>query len=30
MWWAKKVHGEDHPTVTFLKSVGALSLGPEL
>ena len=30
MWWAKKVHGSDHPTVTFLESVGALSLGPEL
>ena len=30
LYWATKVHGEDHPTVSYLQSVGALSLGPEL
>ena len=30
LWWAKKVHDEDHPVVSYLESVGALSLGPEL
>lgn len=30
LWWAKRVHGDSHPVVDFLESVGALSLGPEL
>jgi prolyl 4-hydroxylase len=30
LWWAKRVNGDDHPTVTFLESIGGLSLGPEL
>jgi hypothetical protein len=30
LWWAQKVHGDDHPTASFLESIGALSIGPEL
>lgn len=30
LWWAKKTHGEDHPVIEFLESVGALDAGPEL
>jgi len=30
LWLAESLHGEDHPVVTFLKKVGALSIGPEL
>lgn len=30
LWWAKNIHGDDHPAVSFLERVGALSIGPEL
>ncbi len=30
LWWAEKNHGKDHPVVRFMKSLGALKLGPDL
>jgi len=30
LWWAEEKHGEDHPIVRFMKSLGAIKLGPEL
>eukprot|EP00978_Attheya_sp_CCMP212_P000967 scaffold2027_cov52-Attheya_sp.AAC.2 len=30
LWTAIEEHGEDHPVVDFLQSVGALSIGPDL
>jgi ankyrin repeat protein len=30
LWWAKEKHGQDHPVVAFLESVGALDIGPDL
>mmetsp|Transcript_15567 Transcript_15567/g.21269 ORF Transcript_15567/g.21269 Transcript_15567/m.21269 type:complete len:527 (-) Transcript_15567:272-1852(-) len=30
LWLAENEHGGDHPIVSFLKGIGALSLGPEL
>lgn len=30
LWWAKHEHGEDHPVIEFLESMGALESGPEL
>jgi hypothetical protein len=30
LWWAKQAHGEEHPVIEFLESLGALEAGPEL
>jgi len=30
LWWAEKMHGDMHPTVNYLKALGAVSLGSEL
>ena len=30
LWWAKHEHGEDHPIIEFLESLGAVDSGPEL
>jgi len=30
LWWARKEHGDDHPVIEFLESIGALDYGPEL
>jgi prolyl 4-hydroxylase len=30
LWWAKQTHGDDHPVIEFLESLGALEAGPEL
>lgn len=30
LWWAKKQYGKDHEIVSFLESLGAQDLGPEL
>lgn len=30
LWWAEKSHGKDHPIIRFMKSLGAIKLGPEL
>jgi len=30
LWWAKHQHGQDHPVIEFLESIGALESGPEL
>ena len=30
LWYAIKKHGNDHAVVNFLKTVGALNIGPEL
>jgi prolyl 4-hydroxylase len=30
LWWAKQMHGEDHPVVQLLEELGALMMGPEL
>jgi prolyl 4-hydroxylase len=30
LWWAKQQHTPDHPIVTFLESLGAVEIGPEL
>lgn len=30
MWWAEKNLGKDHPVVSYLESVGAEIIGPEL
>jgi prolyl 4-hydroxylase len=30
LWWAKKSHPANHPVVTFLESIGASMIGPEL
>lgn len=30
LWWAQKQHGDSHAVVEFLRSIGALSIGPEL
>jgi len=30
LWWAKQIHGDDHPVIEFLESIGALEAGPEL
>mmetsp|Transcript_25985 Transcript_25985/g.53611 ORF Transcript_25985/g.53611 Transcript_25985/m.53611 type:complete len:502 (-) Transcript_25985:168-1673(-) len=29
LWWAKKIHGDDHPVVKYLKEKGAKNLKPE-
>mmetsp|Transcript_20580 Transcript_20580/g.23857 ORF Transcript_20580/g.23857 Transcript_20580/m.23857 type:complete len:473 (-) Transcript_20580:131-1549(-) len=30
LWWAEKIHGEEHSLVKLLRDLGALSLGSEL
>ena len=30
LWLAENLHGDDHPVVKFLKSIGAANIGPEL
>jgi prolyl 4-hydroxylase len=30
LWWAKQVHGDDHPVVQLLEELGAMMVGPEL
>jgi ankyrin repeat protein len=30
LWWAKQQHGEDHPVIDYLISMGAIESGPEL
>jgi prolyl 4-hydroxylase len=30
LWWAEREHGADHPIISFMKSLGAIKLGPEL
>ena len=30
LWWAKQIHGDDHPVIEFLEGLGALESGPEL
>jgi len=30
LWWAKQSLGEDHPMISFLESLGALEIGPDL
>lgn len=30
LWWARQVHGDEHPVIAFLEEMGALEAGPEL
>lgn len=30
LWWAEREHGKNHPIIEFMKSLGAIKLGPEL
>ena len=29
LWWAKKTHGNDHPMVKYLESIGAKEIPPK-
>ena len=30
LWWAKQKHGDEHPVIEYLESIGALAIGPDL
>lgn len=30
LWWARKTHGDDHPVIDLLESLGAADIGPDL